>query len=467
MKPLYRLFLVIAAVFLLRLPSFWEPYWYGDEGIYLALGQAMQRGAVLYRDIWDNKPPLLYLLYAIHPTLLFAKITATLFVLGTVFICYKLSKSHLAALLIGILLSIPLLEGTIANAELYFTLPIALGAYLIMKQKSPILIGLLASAAFLFKVPAVFDFAGLFLALLFFQKDLKKSIWFFIPIIVITFITFVIVTSYFYLNHALSDFLIASFAQNASYVAVDTGPLSKLSNPLFTKGLLLLFSSLILIILFLKKRLSKELLFFSLWFSFSLYGALLSGRPYMHYLLQIVPPAILLFFLLLKNLRRYWYILITFFLTIFVLIRLFTGAFALDTRYYYQHWFNYISERISWEDYINGFDSRTLNSYAVANYLKENTNPTDPIFVWGDAAFVYVLSNRPPATKFIQAHHLTTIDPKNYDYIISRLERLQPKYILISRPVHFPFPALESLVAKSYRLVATFQDLYVYQLPSK
>ena len=48
------LIIVLVGIFLLRIPSFWEPYWYGDEGIYLAIGQALQRGAVLYRDIWDN-----------------------------------------------------------------------------------------------------------------------------------------------------------------------------------------------------------------------------------------------------------------------------------------------------------------------------------------------------------------------------------------------------------------------------
>ncbi len=149
------LLLVLLFVFLLRLPSFWEPHWYGDEEIYLALGQAMQRGAVLYRDIWDNKPPLLYILYAIHPTLLFAKITATLFVLGTCVGVYLLAKKIffkrstgyclLTTALAVILLWIPRLECTIANSELYFTLPIfkdkmvgiTSGAYYALDYKSP------------------------------------------------------------------------------------------------------------------------------------------------------------------------------------------------------------------------------------------------------------------------------------------------------------------------------------------
>src|SRR3989344_3742093 len=56
--------LVVFSV-VLRITSWFEPYWYGDEGIYLVLGQALRRGLVFYRDIHDNKPPLLYLLAAV------------------------------------------------------------------------------------------------------------------------------------------------------------------------------------------------------------------------------------------------------------------------------------------------------------------------------------------------------------------------------------------------------------------
>lgn len=177
----YLLLAVLLLIILLRIPTLFEPYWYGDEGIYLALGQAMHRGAVLYRDIWDNKPPLLYILYAIHPTLLWAKITATLFVLGTCVGVYYLAKkilrgklsttySLLATVLTGVFLSIPLLEGTIANAELFFTLPIVLGALLVLQIRGVgrdinklLIFGFLMSGAFLLKVPAVFDFIGMML----------------------------------------------------------------------------------------------------------------------------------------------------------------------------------------------------------------------------------------------------------------------------------------------------------------
>ncbi|HXS15287.1 MAG TPA: hypothetical protein VN711_04105, partial [Candidatus Saccharimonadales bacterium] len=60
-------FLLAASLvfFLLRFPSFFEPYWYGDEGIYEVIGYGLTHGRLLYQGIWDNKPPLLYLIYAI------------------------------------------------------------------------------------------------------------------------------------------------------------------------------------------------------------------------------------------------------------------------------------------------------------------------------------------------------------------------------------------------------------------
>jgi len=487
------LLIALLIVTALRLPTFLEPYWYGDEGIYLAIGQAVQRGATLYRDIWDNKTPLLYLIYAINPTLLWAKISATVFVLGTVCVAYKFAEilfeksryqkalALLISLITGIMLSLPLLEGTIANAELYFTFPIILGAYLIYfklpttnyRLQILVLIGLLASTAFLIKVPALFDFLGMFVFILAHlwsveSKNLKKYILSIFKTLFPLTITFLIPITgffiYFYFQHALNDYLIAAFSQNASYVAVDTGPLAKLSNPLFIKAFWLLLTILISLVLFFKKWLSKELLFLALWFGFSLYGALLSGRPYMHYLLQVVPPTVLLLAYLLVNIKKFWYCFLLLLCVLYLVAAQFINAFSLPIIPYYQNWFNYVSEKKSWEEYVTFFDSRTLNSYEIADYIMQNTKYNDSIFVWGDAAFVYVLSNRAPATKFIQAHHLTTIDSKNFDLIIKKLVEKKVKYILVSRPVGFSFPKLEELLTTHYKKVIIFEDMNVYQI---
>ncbi|MBI4099746.1 hypothetical protein HY440_01945, partial [Candidatus Microgenomates bacterium] len=165
----YWLLAALGFVFLYRLPTFFEPYWDGDEGVYYILGQVIARCGVLYRDIWDNKTPLLYLIYAVRPELWWAKLTALVCVLGTSVGVYFLGKKlkvngPLAALLTGIFLSLPMLAGNTANAELYFTLPIVWGAYLVWERKWPWVLGFLAAIAFNLKVPAILDFVGLFLA---------------------------------------------------------------------------------------------------------------------------------------------------------------------------------------------------------------------------------------------------------------------------------------------------------------
>ncbi|OGG07221.1 hypothetical protein A2872_01375 [Candidatus Gottesmanbacteria bacterium RIFCSPHIGHO2_01_FULL_42_12] len=448
--------LILFITFLLRLPSFFEPYWYGDEGIYLAVGQVIQRGAVLYRDIWDNKTPLLYLIYGLAPTLLWAKISAAACVLGTVYFVKKITKSNLAALLTGIFLSIPLFEGSIANAELYFTLPIVATVYILLRNKpNYLLIGSLFSISFLIKFPAVFDFIGLFLALFIINRKIRPFLVMAIPII----LSFSFFIFYFLINNAFGDFLTASFFQNASYVAVDSGPFSKFSNPLFTRGILLLLSSTILSVLFWKRRLSKEFLFFGLWFGFSLYGALLSNRPYLHYLLQIIPPAIILVHYLIKNIKKYYLVFIPLYLVFRLLQINFSEAFRLPTWHYYENFYGYVSGLKTWKDYANWFDARTVTNYQIASYLSG-----DNLFVWGDNAFIYVLSGIAPTTKFIQAHHLTTIDPSNLDKITDQIRTKKPKFIVVVRPVRFPFPKLETIIDNNYRLKRIIGENYIYQI---
>src|SRR5665647_1501132 len=133
----YKYFLFLAVIFLfLRLPSLFEPYWYGDEGIYLVLGQGIRKGLTLYTQIHDNKPPTLYYLAAIGQTVFGFRLLLMVFMALTVFLFYKLAslllsakKTKIATLIFLILSSIPLIEGSIANAEVFMLLPTILGFY--------------------------------------------------------------------------------------------------------------------------------------------------------------------------------------------------------------------------------------------------------------------------------------------------------------------------------------------------
>ena len=65
------LYLLLILVLVLRIPNLFEPYWYGDEGIYLTIGQSMNKGAKLYTEIIDHKTPLIYYLARVDSQLNF------------------------------------------------------------------------------------------------------------------------------------------------------------------------------------------------------------------------------------------------------------------------------------------------------------------------------------------------------------------------------------------------------------
>ena len=50
------------ATFIIRLPAIVEPIG-PDQGVYATIGWGLQRGLALYRDLWEQKPPAIYLTY--------------------------------------------------------------------------------------------------------------------------------------------------------------------------------------------------------------------------------------------------------------------------------------------------------------------------------------------------------------------------------------------------------------------
>ncbi|HAP37289.1 TPA: hypothetical protein DCQ19_00195, partial [Candidatus Shapirobacteria bacterium] len=120
----FRNFWLISVLFfiLLRVPSLYEPNWYGDEGIYLVLGQAIRKGLLLYRDIHDNKPPLLYYAAALSQNVFGFRLLLSLLMIPTIYFFYRLIKQlvqnenivKLSTFLFLIITSVPTFEGNIA-----------------------------------------------------------------------------------------------------------------------------------------------------------------------------------------------------------------------------------------------------------------------------------------------------------------------------------------------------------------
>jgi len=179
-----HLALTLAACAIWRLPSLWEPPWVNDEGTYATVGHLLRGGALLYRDIWENKPPGVYLLYAAADALggpsgllplvrLAASLAAlSLGLLAYLFVRRRLRGGHghalVAALVASMIVDTPLVEGTTANAEIFMA-PLILAAIVLAWPPSapgpPVappatraaLAGALLGVAMLFKAVALAD----------------------------------------------------------------------------------------------------------------------------------------------------------------------------------------------------------------------------------------------------------------------------------------------------------------------
>src|SRR3989344_8960399 len=124
------LFILIFITFLIRLPSLFEPFWYGDEAIYLVIGQKIARGGLMYVDIFDHKTPGIYYLTAATIKILGESVWAFRFllmiwILVTLVVFYLLAQKMFtkktavaATIILTTLTSTPLIEGNITNSEI-------------------------------------------------------------------------------------------------------------------------------------------------------------------------------------------------------------------------------------------------------------------------------------------------------------------------------------------------------------
>lgn len=441
---------------LLRIPSLVEPYWYGDEGIYQIVGMALRRGRILYEGIWDNKPPLLYIIYALFDgDLFYVRLLSLIFGVASIIIFFLLAKKlfkniisvFISTAVYACLFAIPLLEGNIANAENFMHLPILLAFYLVVSSSSKnrflltFVSGILLSVAFLTKIVAIFDIASLFLFIFILKlsKDVKLS-WKNIShhakgiitaiseetILSIGFLSPIIITIlYFLFVEAFPDFARAVFSQNVGYVGYGNFFLFPMGL-LYLKFFLLILSTLLVIRY--RKYLGPAGILILVWLIFSVFNAFFSQRPYTHYLLVMLPPLALFSGYVLDN-KKLVKIMLPLLIVIILLV---LQVFRLNFRKiipYYSNYLSFVLNNKSVESYQAFFDKNTPRDYAIANFVKAKTSRYEEVFLWGDSAQIYVLAGKLPPGRYTVSYHITFYK----DAILETREdisRKKPKYIV-------------------------------------
>ena len=535
------LLLSLMILVILRVPNFFDPYWYGDEAIYLTLGQSIRSGQKLYTDIVDHKTPIIYYLAAVpnqfwFRILLFGWmiVTTTLFYDISIKI-FKKSVAYFGTLMFVLLTTLPYFEGHLPNGELFVMGFVITGLWLLLrsdylktilepnskinrkfvkKQFLPLFAaGILFGLGILTKVPALLDFAALITLPWFFiiHKHLKEVgsinsnkfsrgksfiqtiisntkrcinhtfnkklinkvialIWHWLPMILGMVTPILLSIIYFISVGSGADYLEFGLLYNFHYTQTWTHNFgSSLVNFLFTLPGKTLILGFLLTTITLIKSLPLKAKFFCGWYLLTLYSVLLSNRPYPHYFLQSVPALVLLIAywldLIARNKKSHYKelfsttlsILFSTALTVAILITLNFGTYS--TSKYYNNFYQYLTGRINQKQYYQTFNPLMEDNYEIAQFLKDQN--IDRLFIWGNNAMLYALSETVPTTRFTVAFHIK--DLKVYDETMEQIEQDPPKYIVVMNNAYSDFSDFYQFLSQNYIPNYSYSHMVLYK----
>jgi len=471
-KVPWAMLFVFLVVVVLRIPSLFEPYSYGDEGIYLVLGQGLRKGLVFYRDIHDNKPPFLYVMAGLAGSLVWFRTILLGWNLFNTWLVWKLGEKifksekvgFFSSLIFGVVSSLTILEGNIANGEIFMIMPFCGAIWLLweaVKKKREGLffgVGFLASIGFLFKIPIIFDLAAVIFWLVVISLRKKKTDWGKIlkrvGLIISGFLVLnVIFFAYYASKGAAEPYLRSALMQNIGYLSSWSGQEGSGGLPI---GLLMragVGGILAWLLVSFKKKLGKGLMLLGLWFIGGMFGALLSERPYPHYLMEIVVPLSLLGGIVLggeKKIRKISLGVLVAGLVLTVVVWKGYKFWEYPMSAYYKNYLAYATDKKTEDEYFSYWGDGILSNYRMAKLVRERTGKEDRIFVWGTEPAVYYLSDRLPVGRYTVAYHVK--DFNGYEETMEAIKREDPKVMLRLKSEKGEFDEFYDYLYMNYRL---------------
>lgn len=504
--------ILLLSLVLLRIPNFFEPYWYGDEAIYLTVGQGITYGRNLYEGIVDHKTPIIYYLATV-PSQIWFRVLNLIWMSVSTLLFYRLTKkilenkksAFLGTFIFILLTTLPFLEGNIPNGELFVMGFVLAGANLLIntsyfswlnnkkeiKNKHQLELfaaGIFFGLAILTKVPALLDLAT-FLTIgwfylanrfLFKRKNFLKALkaiflqFIFLGLGVLTPIVLSII--YFVLLGVGNDYLQYGLLYNFHYtqswqVAIKPSWLLTLFG---LKAKLVVLTVFFLLLTAAGKKLSRKFKFMLSWLVLALFAATLSNRPYPHYYQQLVPAFTLLLTYLLTNVKKLLKkgkkgkdrvrFIIESGAFLFIFLFILKLSIVLDfhpypTFSYYQKFYQYSTGKIGLKDYYRWFNPLTEDTYKIAEFIKKEQQKE--IFIWGTNPMLYALSKSIPAGKFTVSFHIK--DVKAYDETINSIKEVEPNIIVLMKDETGDFPQFYQYLDDNYSLEKEYQymDLYL------
>jgi Dolichyl-phosphate-mannose-protein mannosyltransferase len=502
------LFLTTAFV-ALRLPTLLEPAWYSDDGTYADVGRALLHGAVLYRDVWDNKPPGMYWLAAglisvVGPRALAFSALLSLLVGASALAAWRIGRrcggagtATIAALVAVVLMSLPNLQGDVLNAELVGAAAVLWAMVLLTHQGRTrrwraIAAGALLALAFLVKAVFVVDMAAALAVPLWLVRSTAKPWRSVVPMVrdvtvgvmaVLTAAAIVLVAT-----GSIGGLMDVLLRQDVSYVQLTNGPGGSvlLSTTAGSRAEFTLLMLVRVVVPLIGTGMaawwaSRRGLFWAAvvvwWLGCDVAGAMVSDRGFPHYAQQAVGPLAVGAALVATGLWRrrgvgrpaaVLAVLLTWPLLELALFlprvevavaqhRAFPnlevdGFRTSQVGQYY---------RLSWEDLTGTVSRQTYEALfptdlqrlrAVVDLFRQDSRPGDRVFVWGTVHWAYALSDRRPAGRYVSLNSAYSVDPGSQQRLLAELTAHPPAVFVAD--IALPAPALDFLQRRHYQLLA-------------
>lgn len=454
---------IVLVSLLWRLPSLFDPPWVNDEGTYFAIARAMAHGYRLYADVWENKPPGIYLLYsAVYHSFgssVFAlRVIATLLTVALVLLIFRLALdavgamgAAIASLAAGLLLGVPFLEGTTLNAELPLAVATAAGVYLANNQDRPASAGICMSVAVAFKAVACFDAASLGIWIFLHCRSLLPRYMFGVSLVV------ALGCLAAWRAGILGPMMHDALLYDLGYVGHGNG--GSVPWLLAPKALALALATLAL----------RRASFFHLWAVYAVVGALFSGRVFGHYALQAIVPLTLSSVVLARRLISRG--LLVALPTVFVAAAVASAALGwgmaasghdsiLARRLqYYANFGRYALHTESFAQYSAQIDDHVNRNRKVATMTA--ALPAGKLLVWGNTPWIYVLSGRLPATPYTSSLRQPEV-PGETVALQSAVRRRSPAVLIVIDPPAPPLGAAGRQLKHGYRLDGSASNARIY-----
>ncbi|EOS20473.1 hypothetical protein C804_06318 [Lachnospiraceae bacterium A4] len=410
-----------------------------DESVFETMGYLMTKGYIPYRDSFDHKGPLLYIINWLGMQISYYRgiwIIELIVITSTFFILYKITRlvcGRLGGCFSMFVISSSLLfylDG--GNLVEEYAMPfIAVSVYFFLdyflNQKISIyrliICGFSFGAVLLLRANMISVWICFCIAVfiqLISNKQYKKIIefilWFLSGMMLILLPVFI----WLALNHAFKDFWNDYIIFNKMYVSnsVRATLLNKFNSfQYFLNNVLIIGSTVMTVYLCRLKRGYCDIAYL-ICLMVTLPLISMSGMSYAHYGMVLVPLMAYPIANFISSGKLYEKNAGISIVIIWLLINYTITPFGTAVSHLIE---NYINRNI---DQRNGI-------YDIVELIENNTDEQDKITVWGNWNIIYLLSKRMPASKYSYQFPIAEVDESIYEEYFNDLELTPPTFVIV------------------------------------